>query len=144
VDETAVEIEALRNTPFFADLADGDLSAIAKVGRVVSFDANSKIFEEGDRGDAMYVVLEGAVQVTVGGRFHTLKPGDFFGEMALISSKKRLATVETVEPVRALQIPAEAFHEFVLEHPTVALSMLGALVERLREVEQRIDAWMAG
>jgi len=144
VDEAAVEIEALRSTPFFADLADGDLDAIAKVGRPVSFDANAKIFEEGDQGDAMYVMLEGSVQVTVGGRFHTLKPGDFFGEMALISSKKRLATVETVEPVRALQIPATAFREFVLDHPSVALSMLGALVERLREVEQRIDAWMAG
>jgi CRP-like cAMP-binding protein len=144
VDEASIEIEALRNTPFFADLADADLSAIAQVGRPASFDAGTRIFEEGDQGDAMYVLLDGSAQVTVGGRFHTLKPGDFFGEMALISAKKRMATVEAVEQVRALQIPAAAFREFVLEHPIVALSMLGALVERLREVEQRIDAWMAG
>jgi CRP-like cAMP-binding protein len=144
VDEGSIEIEALRNTPFFADLAEGDLVAISQVGRPASFDAGTKIFEEGDAGDGMYIVLEGSVQVTVGGRFHTLKAGDFFGEMALISSKKRLATVEAVEPLRTLQIPAAAFREFVLDHPSVALSMLGALVERLREVEQRIDAWMAG
>ena len=79
MDEAAVEVEALRNTPFFADLADGDLTAIAQVGRPMSFDSGARIIEEGDVGDAMYVLLEGSAQVTVGGRFHTLKPGDFFG-----------------------------------------------------------------
>jgi CRP-like cAMP-binding protein len=54
-----------------------------------------------------------------------------------------MATVKAVEPAEALRIPAETFRTFLLEHPAVALSMLESLVDRLREVQERIDAWMA-
>jgi len=91
----------------------------------------------------MYIVLNGTAEVDVGGRFHKLTPGQFFGEMALVSSAKRMATVKATEPVETLEILAEDFQSFLLEHPRVALSMLSAIVERLREVQQRIDAWMA-
>jgi CRP-like cAMP-binding protein len=91
----------------------------------------------------MYVMLSGEAQVDVGGRFHVFKEGDFFGEMALISRSKRIATVRAETAVRALKIPAEEFQTFLLEHPSVAVAMLKAIVERLREVEQRIDAWMS-
>jgi CRP-like cAMP-binding protein len=75
--------------------------------------------------------------------FHRLGPGDFFGETALLVANKRLATVRAVEPVKALRISSETFQAFLLEHPRVAIGMLRALTLRLREVEQRIDAWMA-
>jgi CRP-like cAMP-binding protein len=81
--------------------------------------------------------------VDIGGRFHLLGPGDFFGEMALLVPDKRLATVRAVDPVKALHIPSEAFESFLFEHPHVAIGMLRALTLRLREAEQRIDAWMA-
>jgi CRP-like cAMP-binding protein len=98
---------------------------------------------EGEMGDSMYVVLSGAAELDVGGRFHRLTRGDFFGEMALISSRKRIATVKATERVEALRIPADEFQSFLLSHPSVAVSMLKEIVDRLREVEQRIDAWMA-
>jgi CRP/FNR family transcriptional regulator, cyclic AMP receptor protein len=109
----------------------------------VRFEAGQAIVEAGDPGDAMYIVVDGAAEVDVGGRYHTLKQGDFFGEMALIAARRRMATVTAVDDVSALKIPADDFQAFVLDHPRVALSMLKALVERLREVEQRIDALMA-
>ncbi|MDP9298879.1 MAG: cyclic nucleotide-binding domain-containing protein, partial [Actinomycetota bacterium] len=68
---------------------------------------------------------------------------DFFGEMALIAPSRRMATVKAVTPVSALRIPADDFQSFLLQHPSVALAMLKAIILRLREVEQRIDAWMA-
>ena len=141
--EPAVEMTALRNTPFFSGLSAEDLDGILHVGQVVSFGAGEPIVEEGDPGDAMYVILGGQARVDVGGRFHILKPGEFFGEMALIVPGRRMATVRTVEPVETLRIPADDFQAFLLEHPSVSLSMLKAIVLRLREVEQRIDAWMA-
>ena len=137
-----LEIEALQQTPFFADLSPEDLRSIIEVAQLVSFEPGQAIVEEGEPGDAMYVISDGAAEVDVGGRFHRLKQGDFFGEMALITSRKRIATVKAVEPVRALRIPADDFQSFLLQHPRVAISMLKALAERLREVEQRIDAWM--
>ncbi len=51
--------------------------------------------------------------------------------------------MKAVTPVSALRIPADDFQSFLLQHPTVALAMLKAIILRLREVEQRIDAWMA-
>jgi CRP-like cAMP-binding protein len=143
MSDSAVEIEALRNAPFFAGLSSADLDGILHVGRSVSFEPGQPMVEEGDVGDGMYIIVGGTAEVDVGGRFHKLTSGNFFGEMALVSAGRRMATVKAVEPVEALKIPAEGFQSFLLEHPGVALSMLRAVVDRLREVEQRIDAWMA-
>jgi CRP-like cAMP-binding protein len=139
----SVESAALRTSGLFAGIGDDDLKALITIGQEVSFDADQAIFESGDQHDGMFIVLDGEAQVDVGGRFHRLKAGSFFGEMALLVPAKRMATVRAVEPVRALKIPSDAFQSFLLEHPAVAVSMLKALVVRLREVEQRVDAWMA-
>ncbi len=139
----ATQTDALRQTPFFAGLPGEELEAIAAVGDTVTFEPGAAIVTEGELGDSMYVVLSGIAEVDVGGRFHRLGAGDFFGEMALVSSRKRIATVKATETVEALRIPADAFQAFLLEHPSVAVSMLKEIVDRLREVEQRIDAWMA-
>src|SRR6266536_2743588 len=142
MSETTPESEALQRVPFFAGLSAEDADNVFQVGQRVSFQPGDVIVEKGQMGDAMYLMLAGTAEVDVGGRFHTLKQGDFFGEMALIAAKKRMATVKAVEPVQALKIPNEDFQAFLLSHPTVAVAMLKALVERLREVEERIDAWM--
>jgi CRP-like cAMP-binding protein len=120
-----------------------DLEELRRIGDEVSFAPGEVIFEAGDQADALFVVLEGEAQVDVGGRFHRLGHGDVFGEMALLSSDRRLATVRAVEPMRAVRIEADAFLSLLREHPEVGVSLLRTLVLRLREVEQRIDAWMA-
>lgn len=139
----ATRTNALQQTPFFAGLPVDDLEAIAAIGSTVTFEPGAAIVTEGEMGDGMYVMLSGTAEVDVGGRFHALTEGDFFGEMALISARKRIATVKATERVEALRIPADAFQSFLLAHPGVAVSMLKEIVDRLREVEQRIDAWMA-
>jgi CRP/FNR family cyclic AMP-dependent transcriptional regulator len=127
----------------FAEVGPGDIEALLGAGEAVAFPAGKAIFDLGDEGDAMYVILEGEAQVDVGGRFHVLRAGDFFGEMALLAPGKRMATVRAEHDVRAVRISPERFREFLAQRPAVALSMMKALVLRLREVEQRIDAWMA-
>jgi CRP-like cAMP-binding protein len=141
--EMSIETKALQSAPFFAGLSSDDIRGILQVGRPVSFEPGQAMVEQGDAGDGMYIVISGTAEVDVGGRFHKLTTGDFFGEMALFTTGKRMATVKAVEPIHALKIPADEFQSFLLGHPTVALSMLQAIVDRLREVEQRIDAWMA-
>jgi len=137
-----IDPSVVQRSGLFADLTDEDVEGILRAGSEVTFGAGEAVFQAGDRGDAMFVVLEGEAQVDVGGRFHRLKAGDFFGEMAVVAPGPRMATVKTSTPLRALAIPADAFQAFLLEHPRVALSMMRFLVTRLREVEQRIDAWM--
>jgi CRP-like cAMP-binding protein len=120
-----------------------DLDEIRRIGDEVSFRPGEAIFEAGDRADAIFVVLEGEAQVDVGGRFHRLGPGDVFGEMALIAPNRRMATVRAADAVRAVKVDGEAFRTLAHEHPELEDTLLRTLVLRLREVEQRIDAWMA-
>jgi CRP-like cAMP-binding protein len=131
------------STGLFKGLAPEDTNGILEAGERLSFPAGRAIFEAGDTGDAMFVIADGQARVDVGGRFHIMKPGDFFGEMALLAPGPRMATVKAETDVEALRIDADAFQAFLLAHPAVALSMMKQLVIRLREVEQRIDAWMA-
>jgi len=142
MSESAMEPMALRASPIFAELSQHDLQKVVAVGRRESFEPGQVIVTKGEMGDAMYVVLAGSAEVDVGGRFHTLKPGDFFGEMALVAAKKRTATVKAVDTVEALRIPGEGFRSFLLENPAVSVAILKAVVERLSEVQERIDAWM--
>jgi CRP/FNR family cyclic AMP-dependent transcriptional regulator len=134
---------ALGKGSLFSQATGDDLDDVLESAEEVSFEAGQIIFEQGDQRDGMFVILEGEVQIDVGGRFHRLRAGEFFGEMALLVPDARLATVRAMDPVRALHVSSGAFESFLLEHPRVAIGMLRALSLRLREVEQRIDAWMA-
>lgn len=134
---------APRTTGLFRELEPGDSEALLASGQPAFFSAGKPIFEVGDDGDSMYVIVNGEAQVDVGGRFHVLREGDFFGEMALLAPGKRMATVRAQNDVQALRISADEFRQFLAERPSVALSMMKVLALRLREVEQRIDAWMA-
>jgi CRP-like cAMP-binding protein len=104
--ELELDTKVLEAVPLFSGLPPSDLEDIVRLGQKVSFDAGVDIVQSGDPGDSMYVLLEGRTDVDVGGRFHRLGPGDFFGEMALLGVRKRLATVKTIDPVEALKIPA--------------------------------------
>jgi voltage-gated potassium channel len=143
MDEHELEVGALKQMPFFADLGDEDLGNVIRIGSHTHFEPGQSIVEEGDVGDGMYIVLQGKAQVDVGGRYHNLEPGSFVGEMAVIRRRKRSATVKAVEPVTALRISAEDFRSFLLENPSVAVAMLEGVVDRLNEVQERVDAWMA-
>ena len=141
MDESAVGIAALEAMPVFAGVTRHDLENILKLGAIRSFEAGQAIVERGEPGDALYVILRGTFQVDVGGRYHDMKQGDFFGEMGVIARKKRMATVKAAERVDVLRIGAEELENFLLHLPRVTLAMMKSLVERLREVQERIDTW---
>jgi len=144
MDEVTVGLSALERTPMFAGLDREHLEDVLAVGRRVSFAPGQAIVERGDPGDAMYIVLSGVAEVDVGGRFHRLQRGDFFGEMAVLAGKPREASVKAAEPVEALRIPADEFQAFLDANPQIATAMLKSLVERLREVQDRLDTWIGG
>lgn len=144
MDEMTVGLAALERTPLFAGLDREHLEAVVSVGQRVSYQPGQAVVERGDPGDAMYIVLGGAAEVDVGGRFHRLERGDFFGEMAVLAGEPREATVKAVEPLEALRIPADEFQAFLAGNPHIAVGMLKSLVERLREVQDRLDSWIGG
>jgi len=144
MDEVTVGLAALERTPMFAGLDREHLEDVLAVGQRVSFEPGQAIVERGDPGDAMYIVLSGVAEVDVGGRYHRLQRGDFFGEMAVLAGKPREASVKAAEPVEALRIPGDEFQAFLDANPKIATGMLKSLVERLREVQDRLDTWIGG
>ena len=144
MDEVTVGVAALERTPLFAGLDREHLEDVLAVGQRVSFEPGQAIVERGDPGDAMYIMLSGVAEVDVGGRYHRLQRGDFFGEMALLAGKPREASVKAAEPVEALRIPGDEFQAFLDANPRIATGMLKSLVERLREVQDRLDTWIGG
>jgi CRP-like cAMP-binding protein len=143
-EELAPQIEALRKVPFFEDLTPEDLERIATIGRKVSFQPGEPIVARDDVGGGLYILLSGSATVEAGGKAHTLAPGQFFGEMALLGHRPRSATVTATDPSEVLAIEATYFRPFLIKNPSVAVTILEGVVERLREVQERIEQNQAG
>lgn len=100
--------------------------------------AGQTIFSEGDEGHAMYVVLEGEVELRIGGKVvETLGPGEPFGEMALIDHAPRVATATARTACRVLEVPEKRFLFMVQQTPFFALQIMRIMAERLRKMNSR-------
>src|SRR5262245_40068905 len=99
MDDEKVGITALEAMPLFADVTKHDLGNILKLGDLRSYEAGDTIVERGDASDAFFVILRGSAQVEIGGRYHDMKAGEFFGEMGVLTGRKRMATVKAGERV---------------------------------------------
>jgi len=139
MDELRPEVEALRKIPFFEDLTPEDLDRIAKIGKRRSFSAGQQMVTKNEAQSGLFVILSGTAAVEAGGKRHELSPGDFFGEMALLSARPRSATVTAAEPVEAMVFEAMYFRPFLVKNPSVAVTILEGVVNRLREVQDRIE-----
>jgi CRP-like cAMP-binding protein len=136
--DDAGEHEYLRKIPFFEDLTPEDLERVARIGERRGFDAGEPVLAKGTEGQAMFVILSGRATVEAGGKAHDLGPGDFFGEMALLGRRPRSATVTAIEPVECLVFETMYFRPFLIKNPSVAVAILEGVVERLREVQERV------
>src|SRR5256885_5535714 len=98
-------VELLRAVPLFADLSKSELGLVASITEPLSFHAGEAVVTEGERTGRFFVIVEGAADVMVHGRFvRRLVAGDFFGEMALLDEEPRSATVAAVTDLDTLSI----------------------------------------
>lgn len=109
----------------------------------VRFKAGDVIIRENDEGEAAYIIERGRVKVTreIDGReirLAELGPGEPFGEMSMIDEKPRSATVTALEDIVAREVHRETFFRSLQSDPDVAIHLLRALFERLREAGAQI------
>ncbi|HLW11825.1 MAG TPA: Crp/Fnr family transcriptional regulator [Casimicrobiaceae bacterium] len=131
IHQTAPRLDA------FAPLQPETLRAIAATGVVRSFPRNTVLINEGDLGDALYVILSGRVKVfssNEAGRefvidFHAA--GEYVGEMTL-DGAPRSASVMTVEPTTCAVVNRTQFRDFILAHPDFAMHLIERLIHRVR------------
>src|SRR5262245_29523701 len=96
--------------------------------------AGHVLFEEGERGDVMFAVAEGQVELTHGGAvIEKIGSGGIIGEMALIDDAPRSATATAATESRVVRVDRDHFIYLIQEHPTFALQVMGVMAERLRK-----------
>jgi CRP-like cAMP-binding protein len=126
------KMELLKRVPLFAGLSNAELGEVALIADEVDFPAGKELIREGDRGREFVVIVKGDVELRKNGRKLPMRGGsEFFGEMALLTSAPRSATVVTVTPLRALVIEERAFRALVDKHPSIQGKLLRTLAQRL-------------
>lgn len=123
----------LKSAPLFAETSDSVLAELADLVEEESFEADQVIFNKGDAGDSLYVIVSGSVKVWDGDRLlNELKEGDAFGELALLDPEPRLGTVRAAEPTHLLRLGASSFSEVLDSQPEVSSAILRVVTKYLR------------
>src|SRR5437588_4523328 len=138
-------LDAIRSVPLFASLDDEAAGNLRNLLRVNDVPSNTSLFRAGDMGDAMYLIEQGRVQITITDEdkkqivLAELAQGDFFGEMAIIDGKQRSADATVSEDARLAVLSRENFLGFIHDNPKVALEMLSASFGRLRRTDKLLQ-----
>jgi CRP-like cAMP-binding protein len=128
-------ISTLRTIPLFEELDEQALEHLAAITAVIDVPKGSVLIERGQPGSGMFVILEGEAEVELPHRRIDLGPGQFVGELSLLSDHPaRVARVRALSDVRCLAIGRLAFAELLKDHPAVALPMLSTLARRLQDL----------
>lgn len=141
-------VEQLKNVELFQGLKPEALELIARVATEETHGRNTKVFEQGEIGDKLYIIMEGRIRISreVPGMgeeaLAILGPGQVFGEMALIDESPRSADARVHERCRLLAIPKDGFDDLLFLHKDLAYEVLWSivrmLVSRLRETTNKL------
>jgi CRP/FNR family cyclic AMP-dependent transcriptional regulator len=116
------------------------LSLLLNTNQYEMYDAGEMIFREGQAGDVMYVVKDGEIEITVGGRtVEIVGPGGIIGEMALIDNEPRSATAIARTPCQIVPIDEDRFQFLVQQTPYFASQVLRVMAFRLRQMDALMD-----
>lgn len=130
--------EVLARVPLFSMLSKKDVSGLARQARDRTFPAGTVVTGEKDTGISFGVIAEGQASVNIHDRaVRTLGPGDYFGEMALIDRSVRSAEIVATTDLHCLMFTGWVFRPFAMQHPETAWALLEAMVQRVRDAENR-------
>lgn len=135
------KVMILKGSEFFRNFPGGDLAQVAALAEVVHFDRGEVVFEQGDEGDAFYVVVQGAIEISRGQTMlATLGAREGFGEMAILDRDTRSATATAAVPTTLLKLDRDSFDRVVEQNPVVARGIYRVLTERLRNTLAKVAA----
>jgi hypothetical protein len=140
---TLERILLLREVPMFLKLSPEDLEKVAGIAHEQLFASRSILCREGDPGNTLFIIVFGHVDVIV---THDRKEtiiasrgtGEFVGEMAILESMPRSATLRARDEVRVLVIDGNSFQTIMMDRPEVAISVLKHMSGRVREFSEKV------
>ena len=126
------KIELLKKVPLFAGCSKSELRELAKTADELDIREGTVLTREGKSGREFFVLIDGTARVTKSGKkVADLGPGDWLGEIALLTDSPRTATVTTTSPVDLLVITDRRFRSVVETMPSIALKVLACVGDRL-------------
>ena len=124
--------DLLRTIPLFSECSRRELEAVAAVADELSLPAGRVLIEQGAVGRELFVLIDGEVAVTQNGKTVAVRRGgDFIGELALVTHRRRSATATATTDVRTLVVDGRVFDRLMRDVPTIAPKVLRAVGERL-------------
>ncbi len=139
------EAESLSHVPLFKRLEPHELEHLAEDVEQVNFAAGETIFNEHDLGDGLYVVEIGAVRIWVMDEdvaevtLAELKPGDFFGELAVLDRGERSSSATALTDTHLHKLSSDAFQEFLIQHPDASIDVICEIAQRMRQTNQLVS-----
>lgn len=138
---TIEKVLILKTVNLFSGTPDEILAEVASLLAEVELPEGKTIFEKGERGDCMYIVVSGRVKAHDGEHtFNYLEEGQVFGEMAVLDPEPRVASITAVEDTLLLRLDQEPFYELMEDRIEVARGVIhvlsGHLRNRVRDVSE--------
>ena len=133
------EAQSLARVPLFKRLEPGELEKLAEEIDQVNFKHGEIIFNQHDRGDSLYVVESGSVRIWVVDEdvnevtLAELKPGEFFGEMAVLDRGERSSSATAIGDTHLHRLSSDDFQQFLIEHPDAAIDVICEIAARMRQ-----------
>jgi CRP-like cAMP-binding protein len=138
-------VASLARIPFFAGLDESALERLAAGTRTRRFRRGEVIFHAGDPGDALFIIVSGEVKIALPSEtgdeaiIASLKPGDVFGELALLDGAARSATASALAVTEAVVLPRDRFRELLATEPAVRDALLASLAAELRRLTVHVE-----
>lgn len=143
--EGSFAVESLRRCALFAHVDEAALEVVARGMRRRRFRRNEVIFHQGDTGDSLHVVASGAVKILLPSAegdeaiIATLRPGDFFGELALLDGAPRSATATSLDGTETFVLPRDEFLALLSTDPGLRDALLAGLTGELRRLTSHVE-----
>jgi sigma-B regulation protein RsbU (phosphoserine phosphatase) len=137
---TTEKVAILKSVSLFAEASDEILAEVTSLAEEVAVNAGETIIQRGDVGTSMYIIASGRVRVHDGERtLNYLRQHDMFGEMALLDSEARVASVTAIEDTRLLRLDQEPIYELMRERIEVTRGIIKVLSRHLRDRVEDLD-----
>ncbi len=130
-------VKALQRVPLFADLTKHEIQQIARLFKERRFSDGETVVQEGSGGAAFFVIESGEATVFIRGKKHsTLKPDDYFGEIALIDEGTRMATITASSELVCYGITFWDFRPLVEANGVIGWKLLQRMVKMFRDARE--------
>jgi len=124
----------MKGVDLFRDISGEEVSHVAQIAEEIEYGSEQTIFDEGDVGDSMFIIVDGAVRIHKGNKeLAVLSKGKFVGEMALLDQEPRSASVTSTEETTLLEINGEDFYDLMASRMEIMQGIVKILTQRLRE-----------